>query len=146
MVELVTTGDLGAVPAEVDLAAYRVVQESLTNVLRHAGPAEVRVALHSAGGQLRIEVRDRPAQAPAAGSHGATLVAAVGHGLRGLRERVEELGGSLTAGPWAAGGWRVHTELPLGPGPTARRTTAGAATESAGAPGAPRTAGVESTP
>ncbi|OAA25630.1 signal transduction histidine kinase [Frankia sp. EI5c] len=105
-VDLVTDGELTELPAEVDLAAYRIVQEALTNVLRHAGPAEVRVALTAAGDHLRVEIVDSPVAGP------GTPV--TGHGLRGLRERVAELGGTLTAGPCPQGGWRVRSDLPIG--------------------------------
>ncbi|WP_063793173.1 sensor histidine kinase [Frankia sp. R43] len=111
-VDLITAGDLDGLPAEVDLAAYRIVQESLTNVLRHAGAAEVRVALHATDIRLCIEVVDTPTRAADAPDPARTPVTD-GHGLRGLRERVAELGGAFTAGPRPAGGWCVRTELPI---------------------------------
>ncbi|CUU60180.1 Histidine kinase [Parafrankia irregularis] len=120
-VDLIIEGDLDGLPAEVDLAAYRIVQESLTNVLRHAGAAEVRVALHATDIRLCIEVVDTPARAADAPDPAKTP-ATDGHGLRGLRERVAELGGAFTAGPRRAGGWCVRTELPI-----AARSAPGAA-------------------
>ncbi|CAI7978442.1 Integral membrane sensor signal transduction histidine kinase [Frankia sp. Hr75.2] len=112
-VELVTDGDLAGLPAEVDLAAYRIVQESLTNVLRHAGPARARVTLRSTADHLEVEIVDEPTERSAdLPADGDPLVRSTGHGLRGLRERVDELGGSLTAGPRPQGGWSVRTDLP----------------------------------
>lgn len=102
-------GPLDRLPADVDLAAYRIVQESLTNVLRHARGAQVTVRLRVDDGGVAVEVTDvleRPvASVP-------VVPAAHGHGLTGLRERATELGGELTAGPCGSG-WRVHAQLPL---------------------------------
>ncbi|MCP3782641.1 sensor histidine kinase [Micromonospora sp. A3M-1-15] len=94
-------------PVAVDLAAYRVVQEALTNVLRHAGPATATVRLQYAPTEVAVEVTDtgRGAAAPA-GRPG-------GYGLAGMRERVTALGGSFAAGPASAGGFRVSATLPL---------------------------------
>ncbi len=91
----------------VDLAAYRIVQESLTNVLRHAGPAATaRVSVTVDGPLLRIEVRDD--------GHGAAAgQVRPGRGIDGMRERAEALGGTLSAGPGPAGGFAVTAELPL---------------------------------
>lgn len=96
------------VPAEVDAAAYRIVQESLTNVLRHAGdtPAVVRVAPEA--GMLVVEVRD----------HGVTLAdvsrtVPSGTGITGMRERAASVGGRFDAGPADGGGFVVRAELPL---------------------------------
>jgi signal transduction histidine kinase len=91
-----------AVPPDVGAAAYRIVQESLTNVLRHAGTdaASVRVSLD---GALRVEVADRGLSgAPGAG----------GTGIAGMKRRAESVGGSLTAGPRDGGGFLVRAELP----------------------------------
>jgi signal transduction histidine kinase len=102
-------GPLDRLPADVDLAAYRIVQESLTNVLRHARGAQVTIRLRVDDGGVAVEVTDvleRPVgSAP-------VVPAAHGHGLTGLRERASELGGELTAGPCGSG-WRVHAHLPL---------------------------------
>ncbi len=125
-VELVIDGDqerLAELPADVDLAAFRIIQESLTNVLRHArrGDTRVRVDLTIATGQLTIDVDDSPdpiaALAPTAApvapvASMAPPAPVPGRGLAGLRERATELGGTLTAGP-AGGGWQVHAELPV---------------------------------
>ena len=110
-VELSVEGTPGALPAGVELCAYRIVQEALTNSLRHAGPTRARVAVRVIGESLDVEVTDegaRPAQ-PARGGHGG------GHGLRGMHERVSLLGGELTTGFRPGGGYRVHARLPLRP-------------------------------
>ncbi|MFE9690453.1 sensor histidine kinase [Micromonospora sp. NPDC005806] len=104
-------GEPRPLPVAVDLAAYRVVQEALTNVLRHAGPATATVRLRYAPAEVAVEVTDtgRGAVAGAARSGG--------YGLAGMRERVTALGGSFTAGPASAGGFRVYATLPLEEGP-----------------------------
>ncbi|MFC4145510.1 sensor histidine kinase [Micromonospora mangrovi] len=99
------TGEPRALPVAVDLAAYRVVQEALTNVLRHAGPATATVRLQHAPTGVTVEVTDTgrgPVGAPGAG-----------HGLAGMRERVTALGGTCTAGPAPGGGFRVSARLPV---------------------------------
>ncbi|MCC9742703.1 sensor histidine kinase [Streptomyces sp. MNU89] len=104
-----------ALPARVELSAYRIVQEALTNVLKHSGPrtrAEVR--LRRDGGDLTVEVVDdgRGAAVPSvsAGAHGGVA----GHGILGMRERALLLGGSLDAGPRPGGGFRLTARLPTG--------------------------------
>jgi signal transduction histidine kinase len=101
-------GEAGALPQVVQVSAYRIVQEALTNVLKHAGPADVRVALRTSGTALVVEVANGPA-AP-----GRVPVPGSGRGLIGLRERVAAFDGTLRAGPCPAGGWLVRAELPLG--------------------------------
>jgi len=96
-------------PARVDLSAYRLVQEALTNVLKHAGPgarSEVRISLDNDA--ISIEITDD--------GHAATSLPGSGHGIMGMRERALLLGGSLTAGPRADGGFRVMARLPIGGG------------------------------
>jgi signal transduction histidine kinase len=98
-------------PARVGLSAYRIVEEALTNVLKHAGPGartEVRVSL--AGRAIEIEVINT--------GRGATILPGSGHGIVGMRERAQLLGGSLDAGPRPGGGFRVVARLPVDPGPT----------------------------
>jgi signal transduction histidine kinase len=98
-------GDLGAVPGPVSREGYRMLQECLTNVLRHAGPVPVTVRLEALDGRLELEVRNKqPAQS---GGHRGG-----GTGLRGLRERAALLGGAAAYGP-RDGFWRVHVTLPL---------------------------------
>lgn len=110
-VELRVTG-AESVPAALGLTAYRVVQESLTNVLKHAGPARATVTLRREDGALLVEVADDGRGAPA----GAGDPPAAGHGQLGMAERVAVWGGTLTAGPRAEGGYRVAARLPLGTG------------------------------
>ena len=93
-------------PARVDLASYRIVQEALTNVLKHAGPnAKAAVRLSSTGYMLDIEVTN-------SGSEISTLPGS-GHGLVGMRERASLLGGTFHAGPRPDGGFQVKARLPL---------------------------------
>jgi signal transduction histidine kinase len=102
--ELRVRGERQALPAEVAATTYRIVQEALTNTLKHAGPVPTTVTLDYAPGTLAVEVRD-------AGG-GADAAAGGGHGLVGMRERVAEHGGTLEAGPRAGGGFTVRAELP----------------------------------
>ncbi|WP_327584158.1 histidine kinase [Nonomuraea sp. NBC_00507] len=97
------TGDPYVVPSEVDGAAYRIVQEALTNVLRHAGAAAVavRVGYDPAGITLRVD------------NDGEAGTAGPGMGLIGMRERAVAVGGSLTAGPGEDGGFSVRARLPV---------------------------------
>ena len=105
---LTVTGEPVPLPSAVDLAAYRIVQESLTNAIRHAGPATAAVSLGYGRDELRIEVTDtgRGLGDPGAGHNG-------GHGLAGMRERAATVGGTLETGTGSAGGFRVAARLPL---------------------------------
>ena len=136
-VELVITG-ARALPPGVDLAAYRVVQEALTNVIKHANQARTVVSIEYQPRDLLITVTDdgqaaggpAPSRPPGAG----------GRGLIGLRERVALYGGELDAGPRPGGGWRVRARIPLEPaggpgGPLAGAADAGG--QEAGMPGLP---------
>ncbi len=96
-----------ALPGEADAVAYRVVQESLTNVLRHAGPTTANVHVAPAGDDVLVQVGDR---GPGAGK------ATHGRGLTGLRHRVEAVGGRFDAGPRTGGGFQVTARLPIGGG------------------------------
>jgi signal transduction histidine kinase len=109
-VTVTVTGAERPLPAEADQAAYRIVQEALTNVSRHAGHACASVHLHYAPGCLSIQVDDDGKGAVA--RNGARLPGA-GLGLVGMRERVSALGGQLHAGPQDDGGFRVYAELPV---------------------------------
>jgi signal transduction histidine kinase len=106
-----TMSDVPAdLPARVDLSAYRIVQEALTNVLKHAGPgarAEVRLGIDNDA--VSIEITDD--------GHAATSLPGSGHGIMGMRERAVLLDGSLTAGHLPDGGFRVLARLPIGGGP-----------------------------
>ncbi|CAM5408497.1 histidine kinase OS=Streptomyces tendae OX=1932 GN=GUR47_00975 PE=4 SV=1 [Streptomyces tendae] len=119
-VDLTVTGDERPLPRALDRAAYRIVQEALTNAARHAGPAKVRVRIdygtRSTGrnggdrgrsvGELTIDVDDDGAADPA-------RPPVPGTGLTGMRERVSALGGTLRAAPRAEGGFSVRARLPL---------------------------------
>lgn len=97
----------------MDLAAYRVVQEALTNVLRHAGVASAEVTVDYRADEVTVEVADRGMGTGRAGT--ALVDDEGGHGLAGMRERVAALGGRLTTGPRAGGGFRVYAGLPVEP-------------------------------
>jgi signal transduction histidine kinase len=101
-VELAVDGDLAAVGATRGLAIYRIVQESLTNVARHAAGAATSVRIETAEGGTTVTVTSGGTPDPAAEE---------GSGVIGMRERAEALGGQLVAGPWE-GGWRVEAVLP----------------------------------
>ncbi|TDC76681.1 sensor histidine kinase [Streptomyces hainanensis] len=109
-VTVATEGEPPVVPAQISLAAYRIVQESLTNVTRHAGASRAEVHLSYAPGELRLRVDDDGAGAPDAG--------ALGSGIAGMAARARALGGDLTAANAADGtGFRVAARLPLPAGP-----------------------------
>jgi signal transduction histidine kinase len=102
------TGTAAALPAEVDHAAYRIVQESLTNVLRHAGPgAAATVCLRYEPEALSLSVSDN-------GTGSADRPAHRGHGISGMLERAAAVGGTLSAAPADSGGFRVQATLPTG--------------------------------
>jgi signal transduction histidine kinase len=100
-------------PPPVALAAYRIVQESLTNVVRHAGPGTATVAVRQDGSDLLVEVINDGTTAA------ATFRDGTGTGLAGMRERAAALGGALDAGPQAGGGFAVRARLPMTPATTA---------------------------
>jgi signal transduction histidine kinase len=106
-VELAITG-ARALPPGVDLAAYRVVQEALTNVMKHANQARTVVRIEYLPHELLIDVAD---DGVAAGA--GRLQPGGGRGLIGLRERIAIYGGDLDAGPRPGGGWRVQARIPL---------------------------------
>jgi signal transduction histidine kinase len=107
-VDLHIEGEPAQLPAGVDLCAYRIVQEGLTNALKHAGPAHAEVLLRYAARGLDIEVSDDGQGLSEANGDGS------GHGLIGMRERVALYGGSLETGPRDGGGFQIHAHLPLG--------------------------------
>ncbi|HEV2815232.1 MAG TPA: sensor histidine kinase [Solirubrobacteraceae bacterium] len=108
-VDLRIEGEPRQVAPGVDLSAYRIVQEALTNALKHAGPARARVTVRYGDTELDIEIADDGA--------GATEPApAGGHGLVGMRERVALFGGDLAAGRRRGGGYAVRARLPLAGG------------------------------
>lgn len=108
-VDLHIEGHPAELPAGVELAAYRVAQEALTNILKHAAGAAAQVQLVYDTDQLRIRVNNSPgARRPAADTGG-------GRGLLGLRERLAVYGGSLQAGPAPGGGYAVRAQIPMSP-------------------------------
>lgn len=115
-VELQTSDDLADTPPGVQLAVYRIVQESLTNVARHSRARTARITVSVSPGEVRTSIED-PGPAhdqrgrhgqPGLGSHGG------GHGLKGIRERAQVYGGAATAGPTRGGGFRVEAWIPRG--------------------------------
>jgi signal transduction histidine kinase len=114
-VSLATDGVPAALPARVDLFAYRIVQEALTNVLKHAGPgARTEVRLGTDSGGIVIEVLDDAHGATVMPGSGGAQASGGGHGIIGMRERARLLGGTLDAGPRPGGGFRVVARLPTG--------------------------------
>ncbi len=103
-VDIVIQGDPQALPPGIDLAAYRVVQEALTNALKHAGAARAEVAIRYGPSALELAVTN-DGHVPGNGR--------AGHGLVGMRERVALYGGDFHAGPRRGGGYSVHASLPL---------------------------------
>jgi signal transduction histidine kinase len=108
-VELEVEGEPEPLPAGVDLSAYRIVQEALTNALKHAGPARALVRVRYRLDELELEILDDGPGPAADATNGAG-----GHGLVGMRERVSLFGGDLAAGERSGGGYSVHARLPLG--------------------------------
>ena len=105
-VELSVEGERRPLPSGVDLSAYRIVQEALTNALKHAGPASARVTVRYGRDELDIEVVDDGRAAPNGNGAG-------GHGLVGMRERVALFGGDLATGHRRDGGYAIKARLPI---------------------------------
>jgi signal transduction histidine kinase len=101
----VDAGELPPLPAGVDVSAYRIVQEALTNTLKHAGAAHARVGVRCHSGALELEITDDGA----GGGDGDGS----GHGLVGMRERAKVYGGAFSSGPRPGGGYAVHVRLPI---------------------------------
>jgi signal transduction histidine kinase len=110
-VDLRVEGEPVQLPPGIDLSAYRIVQEALTNTLKHAGRAEAEVVVRYRPSALELDILDNGSGAPA-------RVAGSGHGLVGMRERVALYGGSLDAGSRNGHGYAVRARLPLAPGGT----------------------------
>jgi signal transduction histidine kinase len=106
-VELSLSGEMATLPAAADLNAYRIVQEALTNVLKHAPGAQTSVEITCAPAAVEIAVTDFGGSAPASNGHSG------GHGLVGMRERVQMHGGVFEAGARRGGGFAVRATLPL---------------------------------
>jgi len=109
-VEVLVEGSARPLPQGVDLTAYRIIQEALTNTLKHAGPAHAGVTVRYSPAAVEIEVRDDGRGITAAV---ATGTVGEGHGLLGMRERVAVFGGRLYAGPRPGGGYQIRAHLPL---------------------------------
>jgi len=104
-VELHVEGEPYPLPQGIDLSAYRIVQEALTNALKHAHASHANVTIHYAPDEVQIDVRDN--------GHGAVTSNGHGHGLIGIRERVKLYGGDMTTGTAKGGGFILRTRLPL---------------------------------
>ena len=109
-VKLQVNGTRPPLPAGVDLSAYRIVQEALTNVVKHAGPAHAQVVVGYGDQEVTVEVIDDGRGAVTSAGDGRV---GTGHGLIGMRERVQAFGGDLEVGPRPGGGFRVAARLPL---------------------------------
>ena len=104
-VRLVVEGEPQPLPRGLDLSAYRILQEGLTNVLKHADAQVAQVRISYDGTQVELQVRDD--------GHGPNGSDGLGHGLVGIGERVKIYGGEVTAGPTDGGGFALHVRLPL---------------------------------
>ena len=104
-VRLHVDGDGYPLPRAIDLSAYRIIQEGLTNVLKHAGASHADVTVRYDSSELQIEIRDN--------GRGTSTTDGLGHGLVGMRERVKIYGGEMTTGTTAGGGFILNTRLPL---------------------------------
>ena len=107
-VRLHVDGEPFPLPRAVDLSAYRIIQEGLTNALKHAHASHADVTVRYGAGELGIEVRDD--------GRGATSTDGLGHGLVGIRERIKIYGGDMSAGTAPEGGFVLRTRLPLSGG------------------------------
>jgi len=114
-VELVVEGTEAALPPGVDLSAYRIVQEALTNAVKHGGSGRARVLVRYGADDLQLQIRD---EGGTTGGNGSPVEgrpeAGPGRGLLGMRERVNLFGGELDAGPGPDGGFTVEARLPIG--------------------------------
>jgi signal transduction histidine kinase len=106
-VDVMRRGETARLPAGLSLAVYRIVQEALTNVVRHAGVDHVRLSLECSDDELSVIVENGPPTRPVDHIEGG------GHGLAGMRERASIYGGSLTTAPLEGGGYQVHARFPL---------------------------------
>jgi signal transduction histidine kinase len=95
----------------VDLSAYRIIQEALTNVIKHAACPTAHVTVRYGRGSVTLEITDDGPGTPPAGAQAAT--SSTGHGIIGMRERVAVFGGEFAAGPRPEGGFRVFACLPV---------------------------------
>ncbi len=105
-VTVVVEGQPQDLPASIDLTGYRILQEALTNTIRHARATQARIRIAYSARDLDLEVRDNGSASPSSNGSG-------GHGLIGMKERVEVFGGDFAAGPDADGGYRLWARLPV---------------------------------
>jgi signal transduction histidine kinase len=147
-VTVAITGQPRDLPAITDLSAFRIIQEALTNTIRHAGPATAAVTVDYGPDELRVEVTDTGrGLTSAAAAHAAYIAGAgiadagishpgiagvAGHGLRGMRERASAAGGTIDIGPLPGGGFRVAARLPLSQAPATAEATEATATSPPG--------------
>jgi signal transduction histidine kinase len=111
---LTVAGTPAALPPGAELTVYRIVQEALTNTLKHAdGPTGVSVAIACRPDSVTVDVRDDGAR------RAQPEASTAGHGLTGMRERAAVYGGAVTVGPGPRGGWHIHARLPITPAATA---------------------------
>ncbi|WP_186317831.1 sensor histidine kinase [Curtobacterium sp. 9128] len=115
-VDLDVRGDLDAVGGIVDRNAFRIVQESVTNVMKHAQDHRARVLVDVGAEVVEVTVSDAPAapDVPTGAAPSSAGVGATGNGIIGMRERATAVGGTLRAGPTPDGGWSVRARLPIG--------------------------------
>jgi signal transduction histidine kinase len=104
-VRLHLDGDPFPLPRAIDLSAYRIIQEGLTNALKHACASHAEVIVRYRSNELQLEIRDNGEGAPTTGG--------LGHGLVGVRERVKIYGGEMTTGTATGGGFVLSTRLPV---------------------------------
>ena len=110
-VEIKVDGQRGPVPPSVDLSAYRIIQEALTNVIKHADCPSAAVTICYRADSVTVEIADKGPATPGAGV--APARNGSGHGIIGMRERVAVFGGQFTAGPRPDGGFRVQARFPI---------------------------------
>ena len=113
-VELTLPDDIDEVPRQTAVAVYRITREALTNVVRHAHASAASVLVSHRGGRVEVAIRDDGS----GGGAGSRAEPTTGQGITGMRERAEALGGSLSAGPAAGGGFLVTATLPAGAQPS----------------------------
>ena len=115
VIDLHVSGSPRELPPGLDLAAYRVIQEGLTNVMKHAGAAKTTIMLDYGDAVLQVEVADDGQPGPGTSPDGSAVIPGTGRGLLGLRERVTMYGGDFDVGRRPDGGWRIRAQIPLDP-------------------------------
>jgi signal transduction histidine kinase len=107
-------GDLAAVRGVVDRSAFRIVQESVTNVMKHAPDHRAQLTVDAGADLVEVTVTDQPVDRAPTTPRAAARFGDTGNGIIGMRERATAVGGTFRAGPTSDGGWRVHAVLPIG--------------------------------